>query len=149
MQLSAMQLSAIILFFFIRFEFNIFLKISVFLNTGMEIFTYLTNGVDSVFHTYDTKEKLKNKFIIRNELLNKFIVFPCYKDYEIYFQESPNHEKCFHEVIIGSNLQKIKFDIDIEIENASKGANEDANASEYTNEIIIANINVIIDTIIE
>jgi len=119
----------------------------------MEIFTHLTNGTDSVFHKYDTKEKLKNKFIIRNELLNKFIVFPCYKEYETYFQECPNHEKCFHEVIIGSNLQKIKFDIDIEseisgeIEIGGESTNEIIIAN--INVIIIANINVIIDSIIE
>ena len=109
----------------------------------MKFFTHLSDkSENSILKIYDKKDII-NKLVVRDEMLNKFIVFENYEEYIQYWKNISDESKCFHEIIFGFNRQKIKFDIDIEVENL-----------EITNIIppsqkIIDEINLIIDTIIQ
>lgn len=53
-------------------------------------------------------------FIVRNESNNTFLYFDSYFDYASWFRTNPK-SRCLHEVILGPQPQKLKFDIDAEM----------------------------------
>jgi hypothetical protein len=124
------------------------------MSINYSIFNYLTNNdlrcqdsekSNCVFKKY-TKEDLSRLFVIRDEHSKKFIVFNSVFDYKEYWHKTPMGQKCFHEIIFGFNNQKIKFDIDISIDDCEMQSCE--MQSYLPSEILIDDINCIIDQII-
>jgi hypothetical protein len=113
----------------------------------MKFFTHLSDkSENSILKLYD-KRDLINKLVVRDEMLNKFIVFENYEEYIQHWKTIPDESKCFHEIIFGFNSQKIKFDIDIEVENLEHKSEKDIILP--PSQKIVDEINLIIDTIIQ
>jgi hypothetical protein len=77
----------------------------------MEFTKIIPDGTsNSIMDSYSNSE-IKNKTIIRNELTNKFLVFDDKQEFKKWYFKQP--DLVFHEVIIGYQTQRLKFDIDI------------------------------------
>ena len=114
----------------------------------MSIYQFLSNGVNSIISKYTTAE-LKAKFIIRDEFNNNYIVFNDIAEYAEYIERISISKRCFHEIIFGNNYQKIKFDLDIELNDEVIGNSIDVDSPEYIPPLaLIHNVNELIDIII-
>ena len=68
------------------------------------------NNISSIIRSY-TKNQILSKTIIRNELNNHYFVFNTKEEFSKWYTDQDI--KHYHEVIIGSKIQRLKFDIDI------------------------------------
>lgn len=98
----------------------------------MQFSHLIDNGSISVQGSYSQSE-LKTKTIIRDESSNQYIVFNSQNDFEKWYIKQTN--KHYHEIIFGYQNQRIKFDIDINDQNA--------NGEEIVNFILDSSIEVI------
>jgi hypothetical protein len=73
-------------------------------------FSHLIGCDESIQSLYPCTELVK-KTIVRNEENNKYIVFNTRAEFERWYNSQGT--KCFHEVIFGNRVQRLKFDIDI------------------------------------
>lgn len=88
----------------------------------MQTFKYLftpkdradVNLEDILEIKYPTIRSLGERFIARNSLENRYYVFPDMNKFCEYIEEVEEHRRCFHEVIVSKQKQRIKFDIDAE-----------------------------------
>lgn len=74
---------------------------------------YKTDGEDSVESTYVTQTEIGKRFVIRDETDQTYCVFESQDQYLAWFEEVPEANRQFHEVIFGWKPQKIKVDLDI------------------------------------
>lgn len=74
----------------------------------MEFSHLIANENGSVLDFYGSK--IYEKTIIRNEENNKYFVFDSFDLFEQWYM--PQKTKRYHEIILGSQIQRLKFDID-------------------------------------
>lgn len=83
-------------------------------------------GRNSIEEAYPTTALLDKKFIIHDETYHKYLVFDSLEHYVEWFEKQPTEIRTFHEVIFGWKVQKVKVDLDMEIEKLTKSTWTDA-----------------------
>jgi len=81
-------------------------------NMEFKRFIQDNEGSTSVESVYSPSELLQ-KTIVRNEITNVFTVFDNKKEFEKWYNKQAI--KTYHEVIMGNKIQRLKFDIDINV----------------------------------
>jgi hypothetical protein len=76
-------------------------------------FDKLVNHPNSIKSRF-TRDELYEKTIVRDEVSNKYYVFDSKKEFETWYINKAN--KNYHEVIFGDQIQRLKFDIDSDVD---------------------------------
>lgn len=88
----------------------------------MEVFKWIRapdhkhNENEVMERKYKSIHDFNGRFVTRNFATGRFVIFPNLVKYRSEIEKIPEEQRCFHEVIFGSQPQKLKFDIDAELE---------------------------------
>ena len=110
----------------------------------MEIYSFIYTpkhehkNEDVLENYYNTIEKIRERFIVYDEKKNRYYVFDSFATYQHFAPDVKISDRCFHEVIFGRLPQKLKFDVDMDLQKIEQFEMQDSpgEISEITDVII-------------